>query len=225
MSQNISNNSGLDHDQDNSRRELRNYKDLSNPGDISSYLSNVGNNETPKNDSLEYNHNINSPNHNSMITPDNKNYIVDANFIKPDNALKNQFLFEIEQFVKSRKHIHVSGWQIFKIMYCSCCMSKKEKIINSTLEYIEKASEIGNFLKTSRELVTFEKLDLEEDQRKIKIFASINLNNEAEEDEDKGEDFANYMIKLNEACDTLKTIDLRNRENRMLAEVLIGSIV
>jgi len=219
MTNNMTNISGFDHDQSNSRRDILNYKDQSNPGiEMSSYLNNnVAQSDLPK-----------------YITPNNdhNDEAIDSNLVNQFPVLKNRLLNNLEENIKSRKYYNVSGWQVVKIMYCSCCMSKQDKIINSTIEYIEKTSEFGNFLKTSREIENFKKLSLDEEQRKLKILSSINLNNEADENEEKGkgkkkepkvED--NYVEELNQALGVLKTIDLSHVENRILAENLISSIV
>jgi len=159
---------------------------------------------------------------------ENKNGVepLDTNVMGKEESIKYKLYKSLEKSLKTRKSAKSSGCEVFKLMYCCCfTQNNKEKIINTSIKYLEQCSEFGNIIKKTREMEILKKLLLKKEQRNMQILPSTNLVIEKEEEEEEEESEVTYADQLYEANEAMKNLDLKVRNNRTLGKNLITSII
>ena len=139
--------------------------------------------------------------------------------------MKSKLCKLINQSIQSRKSYESEGCEVFKQVYCCCCIkNNKEKIINYAMEYIDSCSELGNLVTLKREFDLFKKLLLRKEQRNMIVNKSSNLKVEFDVDnDDKNEE--TYIEKLNKVTENIEKIDLKERKNRIITKNIIESLI
>jgi len=132
----------------------------------------------------------------------------------------------LETSIKYRKQIIANSNETSKILYCSCCITtNKEKIINRAIEYVEQCSELGNIVKRNREIDILKKIILNKEQRIMEILPSNNIKTKIEDEEKNEEETDEYLDKLSDSNEVMKSIDLSKRINKVLVKNVVSSIV
>ena len=89
------------------------------------------------------------------------------------------------------------------------------------MSFIDTKNEIGDIIKSCREVDILKHLLLKEDCYDLLFLPSQNLNTEGEE----AKEDLSYLENLNESYEKLKTSDLQRKEIRILSENLVTSII
>ena len=132
----------------------------------------------------------------------------------------------LETSIKYRKQIIANSNETSKILYCSCCITtNKEKIINRAIEYVEQCSELGTIVKRNREIDILKKIILNKEQRIMEILPSNNIKTKIEDEEKNEEETDEYLDKLSDSNEVMKSIDLSKRINKVLVKNVVSSIV
>jgi len=137
----------------------------------------------------------------------------------------------LENNIISRKAIEANGFEVFKLIYCCCCKkNSKEIITNKVIEYVEECSEFGNIIKLHSEVDILKKVLLNKDQQEAFVLPSLNLRfnsnlDKIGDNEDTNEEKESFTDKLNIAYISLNNLDLKRKENRILAENIVSSIM
>ena len=131
--------------------------------------------------------------------------------------------------IKTRKVININGCEIFKIE-SFCCCNNRDKVIGNALEFIDKCSEFGNIIKLHSEVDILKKVLLNKDQQEAFVLPSLNLRfnsnlDKIGDNEDTNEEKESFTDKLNIAYISLNNLDLKRKENRILAENIVSSIM
>ena len=98
-------------------------------------------------------------------------------------------------------------------------------IINRAIEYVEQCSELGTIVKRNREIDILKKIILNKEQRIMEILPSNNIKTKNEDEEKNEEETDEYLDKLSDSNEVMKSIDLSKRINKVLVKNVVSSIV